>query len=374
MNNQINLDFTNMVTYAVSSKYPDTCLDTVGKRTHIGSDTLRLIIEQNGVPSRVHTVKRISEVFDIEYLELYAAYLRQGFPETLKWIQEFDINDCIFKDLMKYYRLVNGLTRDNMDRVLGVQPRGSSKRYERNVRMPTPQTLADMSSKLGISLDILSRSIYKQKSMHYNPFRYGNVNAMGVDINSPYVIPKNTLLNKAIIDILEELDISYAKFAREVKIHTGNFVGSTFNNEVMYLHKLPVVAAYLNIDMSSMVDSYRLSMEFSYLSTNFGNLIFVVCAYLGMSIDSFITKIVKMSSSTLRDYMEGVRFPSKRFIPVISRTLGIEIDTLINMFSTACNYDYIKPYAIECVRFVVQHNWDKLNNLTVHTLLQLFHE
>lgn len=369
-----NSDFTNMVRSAILSKYPGIGLSTISRKEKIGVKCLREIIVQRKVPKRVTVIRKISEGFDIDYSDLYAAYLRQGHPDILKWLDGFDINSCEFKDLIKYYRLLNGLSVDEMCDKLCVR-RGYSTKYETGYRMPATFNIDVISKNLNIDEGIIRRSLKMQNDKADNVYRlrYGSCESMLLG-DEPYVIDVSIPLNTAIRKRLDELDIRYSLFANEVGTHVSNFCGVSNRGHSVIIPKLSKVIAWLNLDLYSFIDSYRSSMSFEYLKTNFGNIVFIISACIGESPQFVSTKILHMSDATLRDYMQGRRLPHKRWIPGLSRDTGMDEDTLLNMFRMPYNYEYAKRYAYDCVRYVIQENYEKLNNLNVHVIKQLFNK
>ena len=370
---KINKDFTNVLTKAVRKKYPDSTVDQIRRAENLGYTFLKGMLENDEVPSNPVTIRKIANAFNIDFDELYLAHFRQVNPDTLKWLESFDVNRCDFADLVRYSRIKNGWSRDEFDARLKLTNRGCSIRYEQRTRMPLPNNIPNIADGLGVDERIVLYSIARQTAGTECTHRYGKPHHEELTNRKPYIIKGRVNLGEALRNRIEELDMSYVALARDVGIST-DCLRDRDNLKTIHIPSLCKVAAYLNIDIFSMIDKYYSEVSFEYLNTNFGTMMFIVCICLGIPMTGVSTDILQISSSSLWNYMIGLTEPRDNVAASIAVTLGMDVDVLTNMFSSQCNYEYAKLVGFDVVKYIISSKWRTLKNLNVHVVKQLFAE
>lgn len=368
------LDFVSTVKRAYEKKFPTENVYAVAVENNIGSKLLVDLLEKGRLPIAVSAVQKIAKVLGINYGKLYQLWLKESSPEKYEWVQNFNINSCMFMELVKYYRISNGLTRDEVDINLNVTRRGSSMLYERGKKMPRPAKIGELVMGMGYDESIIRNSLIRQKSVIKTEYYYGSIDSFNKDQGKAYIVPENYTLGQGIEERVNQLSISPLAFAEELGIDNPRIISYMRDKIKPTTYNFVNICALLNMDIYSTVDAYMRCFKCKYVSTNFGCIVFILSMCIGMTVDEISTRILHMSTTRMRAAATGGKYPSNNTLQDIYYGFGIEIDTLINMFTTPANYTYIKSIAYDVVRYVIENNWKTLNALNTNIVMQLFEE
>lgn len=366
-----NREYTDMVVSAIKNKYPGKSVKFVCTEERFSYRIIQGILYHDKVPEDVNTVNKISDCFGLDRDAAYKAYLRQANPDMANWVETFDKSDCCFSDLIRYYRISNGISRDEMDAKLLITVRGNSRKYETGERVPAPDAIVTISRNLSIDEKIVADAIAKQ--WHLDGFSKSAEDTLDTPVDVPCVIESSDLLCPTLAARARQFDFTYGAYFTYARNKTGKKINLIFNDKVVNPEDIANLAAWLNVDIVSLIDAYRDNAPYQYLTTNFGYYMFTVCACLGMTTTS-INEILGMCRPMVWDYMVGKIMPKTDTIIRMSKALGINVSVLYSMFENKPNFKYYRKSIYKSVKYIICKYWQSLNSLNVHIINQLFKE
>lgn len=372
MINEVTL-FSDMVISTVNNTYTNCSLRDISCRTGLRPNTLNDIVIRRNIPGTVSSLKHVCDALSIDFSAAYDGWLLERFPEQFEWIKNFDINSCTFSDLIKYYRISHGLTREEMDSIFGFVKFKGTIRYESGNILPSVQLAERMSDIMDVDRAIVLKSLIKQSIGRNSNYRYGSLSEDYLE-NSPYIVDTNMSFNELLLSRVKQLSISSSEFAGTIGIANHHFALNGRLCKVVRVRRISNVISHLNLDLYSVLDVYHRDADLKLFNTNFGNIVYIVSACIGISTTEFVRDIIGMQPPTVWRYAANGRVPCIEYLSIISASIGLDVDTLINTFKLPCNYDYIKQYAYESARYVISNYWNRLSNINVHIIKQLFSE